>query len=192
MIEVFVCIVILICNFFFSLNAKFGTVSVPNIALFHQSRAVVRFNSTEKSFANLVSFVKNSTGNIMYIVLLNMTWWHISLSFYDLCSSCKLYEFFSGTWNSVKKRHTAIKSIKVYFIISLHFTGLEPNETVTVTPEDLIGPLPSVATETTDYMLLVSWLFVIFCSGFMFVQSNLGQQWINKINLLWQEHQHID
>lgn len=116
---------------FSNLNAKFGTVSVPNILLFHQSRAVVRFNSTEKSFTNLVSFVKNST-------------------------------------------------------------GFEPNITVTVTSEDLSGPLPSVATETTDYMLLVSWLFVIFCSGFMFVQSSLGQQWINKVNMLWQEHQHID
>lgn len=116
---------------FSNLNAKFGTVSVPNILLFHQSRAVVRFNSTEKSFTNLVSFVKNST-------------------------------------------------------------GFEPNITVTVTSEDLSGPLPSVAMETTDYMLLVSWLFVIFCSGFMFVQSSLGQQWINKVNMLWQEHQHID
>lgn len=116
---------------FSNLNAKFGTVSVPNILLFHQSRAVVRFNSTEKSFTNLVSFVKNST-------------------------------------------------------------GFEPNITVNVTSEDLSGPLPSVAMETTDYMLLVSWLFVIFCSGFMFVQSSLGQQWINKVNMLWQEHQHID
>lgn len=116
---------------FSNLNAKFGTVSVPNILLFHQSRAVVRFNSTEKSFTNLVSFVKNST-------------------------------------------------------------GFEPNITVTVTSEDLSGPLQSVAMETTDYMLLVSWLFVIFCSGFMFVQSSLGQQWINKVNMLWQEHQHID
>lgn len=116
---------------FSNLNAKFGTVSVPNILLFHQSRAVVRFNSTEKSFTNLVSFVKNST-------------------------------------------------------------GFEPNITVTVTSEDLSGPLLSVASETTDYMLLVSWLFVIFCSGFMFVQSSFGQQWINKVNMLWQEHQHID
>lgn len=72
------------------------------------------------------------------------------------------------------------------------FSGFEPNITVTVTSEDLSGPLPSVAMETTDYMLLVSWLFVIFCSGFMFVQSSLGQQWINKVNMLWQEHQHID
>ncbi|XP_061191278.1 thioredoxin domain-containing protein 15-like [Saccostrea echinata] len=116
---------------FSNLNAKFGTVSVPNILLFHQSRAMMRFNSTEKSFANLVSFVKNAT-------------------------------------------------------------GFEPNTTVTVLPQDFAGPLQSVATETTDYMLIVSWMFVVSCSAFMFVQSNLGQQWINKVKILWQEHQHID
>ncbi|XP_062594472.1 thioredoxin domain-containing protein 15-like [Saccostrea cucullata] len=116
---------------FSNLNAKFGTVSVPNILLFHQSRAMMRFNSTEKSFENLVSFVKNAT-------------------------------------------------------------GFEPNTTVTVMPQDYVGPLQSVATETTDYMLIVSWMFVMSCSAFMFVQSNLGQQWINKVKILWQEHQHID
>lgn len=85
-----------------------------------------------------------------------------------------------------------ITDISLYICIYYISAGFEPNTTVAVMPEDFIGPLPSFATETTDYMLLVSWLFVIFCSGFMFVQSNLGQQWINRVKILWQEHQHID
>lgn len=64
------CLFTLNVQLIFSLNAKFGTVSVPNILLFHQSRAVVRFNSTEKSFTNLVSFVKNSTGKTLFVFFL--------------------------------------------------------------------------------------------------------------------------
>ena len=48
--------------FSFSLLARFGTVSVPNILVFHQSRAAVKFNQTERTFENFVSFVKNTTG----------------------------------------------------------------------------------------------------------------------------------
>ncbi|KAJ8315909.1 hypothetical protein KUTeg_006543, partial [Tegillarca granosa] len=104
---------------FSNLNARFGTVSVPNILLFHNSKAVVRFNQTYRSFNNLATFVKN-------------------------------------------------------------ITGLNPNTTLNVTDEDYIGPLPSVPTADVDYLLWLSWIFVIICSGFMFVQSSYGQQWINR------------
>ncbi|KAK3091543.1 hypothetical protein FSP39_020644 [Pinctada imbricata] len=116
---------------FSNLNAKFGTVSVPNIILFHQSRSAVRFNQTDKSFNNLIEFVKNST-------------------------------------------------------------GLNPNMTVNITEEDQIGPLPSVPVESTDYLLWLAWVFVVMCSTFMFIHSQKGQQWINKVKILWQEHQHIE
>jgi len=61
-----------------------------------------------------------------------------------------------------------------------------------VTSEDLLGPLSSVPTEEADYLLWVSWVFVIVFSSIVFVQSSYGQQWINKVCILWQEHQHID
>ena len=35
---------------------------MPNILVFHQSRAAVKFNQTERTFENFVSFVKNTTG----------------------------------------------------------------------------------------------------------------------------------
>ena len=47
-----------------SLNARFGTVAVPNIMLFHQSRSAVRFNHTERHFQTLVQFITNTTGNL--------------------------------------------------------------------------------------------------------------------------------
>ncbi|KAL4240942.1 thioredoxin domain containing 15 [Mactra antiquata] len=120
---------------FSNLLARFGTVSVPNILVFHdQSRAAVKFNQTDRTFENFVTFVTNST-------------------------------------------------------------GLQANTTVNVTEIDYLGPVPSVPTNEPDYLLLISWIFVIFCSSYMFIKSNKGQQWINKVRtlwVLWQEHQHID
>ncbi|KAH3872419.1 uncharacterized protein LOC127868762 [Dreissena polymorpha] len=116
---------------FSNLLAKFGTVSVPNILVFHQSRMAVKFNETERIFEKFVSFVTNAT-------------------------------------------------------------GLQPNTSVQVTEADYQGPVPSIPTNEPDYLLLLSWLFVICCSSYMVVKSNKGQQWINKVRILWQEHQHID
>jgi len=47
---------------FSSLNARFGTIAVPNILLFHNTKAVARFNHTERTFESIVEFVSNITG----------------------------------------------------------------------------------------------------------------------------------
>lgn len=116
---------------FSNLNARFGTVAVPNIMLFHQSRSAVRFNHTERHFDTLVQFIKNTT-------------------------------------------------------------GLEPNTTVTVTEEDFQGPLASIPTEETDYLLWFAWIFLVVCGGHLFIQSQPGQRAIERVKVLWQEHQHIE
>ena len=72
------------------------------------------------------------------------------------------------------------------------FAGLEPNTTVNITDADYIGPISSVPTDDPDIFLWIAWMFVILYSSFMFIKSNKGQQWITKIRILWQEHQHID
>ncbi|XP_071106492.1 thioredoxin domain-containing protein 15-like [Haliotis cracherodii] len=116
---------------FSNLNARFGTVAVPNVMLFHQSRSAVRFNHTERVFHSFIQFIKN-------------------------------------------------------------VTGLEPNTTVNVTEGDFQGPLPSVPTEDPDYLLWMAWVFVLICSSYIFVNSQYGQQSINRVRVLWQEHQHIE
>ncbi|XP_046557421.1 thioredoxin domain-containing protein 15-like [Haliotis rubra] len=116
---------------FSNLNARFGTVAVPNVMLFHQSRSAVRFNHTERVFNSFIQFIKN-------------------------------------------------------------VTGLEPNTTVNVTDQDFQGPLPSVPTEDPDYLLWMAWVFVLVCSSYIFVNSHYGQQSINRVRVLWQEHQHIE
>ncbi|XP_064603486.1 thioredoxin domain-containing protein 15-like [Liolophura sinensis] len=116
---------------FSNLNARFGTVSVPNVLLFHQSRAVVKFNQSTRSFDNFVQFVKN-------------------------------------------------------------LTGLDPNVSVVLEDQDYEGPLPSVPIPETDYLLWLAWVFVCACSTYMFTVSSTGQHIINRVMVLWQEHQHIE
>ncbi|XP_076450528.1 uncharacterized protein LOC143286711 isoform X2 [Babylonia areolata] len=114
---------------FSNLNARFGTVAVPNIMLFHQSRSAVRFNHTERHFHTLLEFITNTT-------------------------------------------------------------GLEANSSVELSPEDYEGPLSSIPTEETDYLLWFAWFFILVCSGHIFIFSQVGQRAIERVVVLWQEHQH--
>ncbi|XP_059156799.1 thioredoxin domain-containing protein 15-like [Physella acuta] len=112
------------------LNARFGTVAVPNVMLFH-SRSAVRFNHTTRVFESFVQFVSNNT-------------------------------------------------------------GLNPDKTVKLEPTDFVGPLPSVVSRGRDWLLWLSWSFVISCSMYGFVRSGFGQSSITRLRVLWQEHQHIE
>uniref|UniRef100_A0A0B7B0Z0 Thioredoxin domain-containing protein n=1 Tax=Arion vulgaris TaxID=1028688 RepID=A0A0B7B0Z0_9EUPU len=112
------------------LNARFGTVAVPNVMLFH-ARSAVRFNHTYRALENFVNFVTNNT-------------------------------------------------------------GLEPNKTVILEPEDYVGPLPSVVVQGRDWLLWLAWTFVIVCTACGFVRSQYGQSLIMWLRVLWQEHQHIE
>ncbi|XP_077999746.1 thioredoxin domain-containing protein 15-like [Glandiceps talaboti] len=47
---------------FSSLNARFGTVAVPNLLLFHNGKPVARFNQSERTFEHFKAFIKNHTG----------------------------------------------------------------------------------------------------------------------------------
>ncbi|KAL8593224.1 hypothetical protein ACOMHN_009879 [Nucella lapillus] len=114
---------------FSNLNARFGTVAVPNIMLFHQSRSAVRFNHTERHFDTLLQFITNTT-------------------------------------------------------------GLEANSSVELSSEDYEGPLSSSPTEESDYLLWFAWVFIVVCSGHIFISSEIGQTAIERVMVLWQEHQH--
>ncbi|PIK49339.1 hypothetical protein BSL78_13798 [Apostichopus japonicus] len=44
------------------LYTRYGIVAVPDILLFHRRKPVLRFNYTERSYENLVTFLRNNTG----------------------------------------------------------------------------------------------------------------------------------
>jgi len=60
---------LVICMFVNSLNSRFGTIAVPNIMVFHNAKAVARFNGTERTLTTISAFVTNVTGIAHYHIL---------------------------------------------------------------------------------------------------------------------------
>lgn len=75
-------------------------------------------------------------------------------------------------------------------------TGMQANSSVEVTEEDYVGPLQSEPTQEMDYLLLLSWLFVILCCVMGAVRSSAGVRvWNTLVAMGHHEqhhHQHID
>ncbi|KAG6450659.1 thioredoxin domain-containing protein 15 [Manduca sexta] len=74
-------------------------------------------------------------------------------------------------------------------------TGQQP-QTLLVTSKDFQGPVPSVVEKETDYFLILSWLFIIVCSVYYFVQSKYWQMIVEMVQNNWREseaqHEHND
>ncbi|XP_038061026.1 uncharacterized protein LOC119731825 [Patiria miniata] len=65
------------------------------------------------------------------------------------------------------------RTFEVFSQFIQNFTGLEPNTSIQVSEVDTLGPLPSVATEETDYALWLSWLLLISVAVW-FLEQRLG------------------
>ena len=83
-----------------------------------------------------------------------------------------------------------LRETTIHFIPLFMCSGFEANSSIGVSEEDYTGPLPSVPSQETDYLLWFSWIFIIVCSSHIFISSQTGQRAIERINVLWQEHQH--
>lgn len=114
---------------FSSLNSRFGTIAVPNIMVFHNAKAVARFNGTERTLTTIAAFVTN-------------------------------------------------------------VTGIMPQSSAVVEEQDFIGPLSSELSHEPDYLLALSWLFVITCAVVAGLRSTTGQRVWNT--LTHHAHLHID
>lgn len=115
------------------LNARYGSIAVPNILLFHNSKAIARFNATVKNFDTLKEFIYN-------------------------------------------------------------ITNLKADSDIVIEQTDFLGPLPSTASIEVDYLLILSWCFVILLSVIMFLRSRTGYKIFHFIASFGQEHQrhHVD
>lgn len=74
-------------------------------------------------------------------------------------------------------------------------TGQYP-QVLLVTSKDFQGPVSSVVEKDTDYFLVLSWLFIIFCSVYYFMQSKWWKMIVEMVQNNWREseaqHEHID
>lgn len=116
-----------------NLNTRYGTVAVPNVLLFHNGRAITKYNETMYTLDKFSKFV-------------------------------------------------------------IKYTGLDPVGAVNVTSADFEGPLPSEPLHETDYILWVSWLFIIFCCVLGFTKSPLWHYILESVRNNWLEaeaqHEH--
>ena len=69
-------------------------------------------------------------------------------------------------------------------------SGLQPDANFTLSMSDWDGPLSSSPVRGRDWLLWLAWIFVLSCSTVGLVKSHFGQGLINKLGVLWQEHQH--
>lgn len=74
-------------------------------------------------------------------------------------------------------------------------TGLNPL-VLLVTSSDFQGPVSSVVEKETDYFLVLSWLFIIVCSVYYFMQSRWWKMIVEMVQNNWREsaaqHEHND
>lgn len=74
-------------------------------------------------------------------------------------------------------------------------TGELP-QTALVTNKDFQGPVPSVVEKDTDYFLVLSWLFIVVCSIYYFMQSKWWKMIVEMVQNNWREseaqHEHND
>lgn len=111
---------------FSSLNSRFGTIAVPNIMVFHNAKAVARFNGTVRTLTHIAAFVTN-------------------------------------------------------------VTGITPQSTAAVEEQDFTGPLSSELTHEPDYLLALSWLFVVACTVIAVLRSATGHRVWNTLT----NHAHL-
>ena len=116
-------------------NMRFGILAVPTLMLFHNGRAVSKFNETDYTLQKFADFLKLYSGETSHLLL-------------------------------------------------------------NVTSADFAGPLPSKPKIGRDWLLYLSWIFILIVSINRFLQSNLWQKLRDVIHRNWREaeaqHEHTD
>lgn len=76
------------------------------------------------------------------------------------------------------------------------YTGLEPSGSIYVNSSDFGGPVPSVPSNSFDYYLVLSWIFIAACGFYFTLQSQWWKQFVELVQNTWREsnaqHEHTD
>lgn len=83
------------------------------------------------------------------------------------------------------------------FVSFVHkVSGLSPASSPILIEEDYNGPVPCSPQVTLDYVLTLSWLFVIGCFAYLFGKSAMFKGIVQSLVNTWREaeaqHQHVD
>lgn len=96
----------------------------------------------------------------------------------------------------VAKYNDSDPSVEGFVSFINRVTGLSPASSPIITEDDKQGPVPTSPESRLDFVLVISWLFVIFCFSYLFGKSAFFQRMVESVRNTWREaeaqHEHLD
>lgn len=130
------------------------------------------------------------------IVAINAMMYHLFNTQNGIVGVPSLMLFHSG--RPIAKFNDSEYTLEMFSKFVSKYTGLTAMEKSIVTSADFAGPVVSSPSKDSDVFLIISWLFIIICSGYYFTKSKWWIWIIEAIQSNWREseahanHDHID
>lgn len=130
------------------------------------------------------------------MVAINAMMYHLFNTQNGIVGVPSLMLFHSG--RPIAKFNDSEYTLEMFSKFISKYTGLTAMEKSIVTSADFAGPVVSSPSKDSDIFLIISWLFIIICSGYYFTKSKWWTWIIEAIQSNWREseahanHDHID
>lgn len=130
------------------------------------------------------------------MVAINAMMYHLFNTQNGIVGVPSLMLFHSG--RPIAKFNDSEYTLEMFSKFISKYTGLTAMEKSIVTSADFAGPVVSSPSKDSDIFLIISWLFIITCSGYYFTKSKWWTWIIEAIQSNWREseahanHDHID
>lgn len=97
----------------------------------------------------------------------------------------------------VAKYNDSVISVEGLVSFINRITGMSPEGGKELTEEDMEGPVPTTPVSRADYVLILSWIFVLACCCRFLVLSTAFKRFIEYVRNNWREaeqaqHEHMD
>lgn len=162
------CVIVL----FYSTHCPFSSMAAPH------------FNALQRAFP----YVRLVAINAMHYQIFNTQ--------NGIVGVPSLLLFHNG--RSIAKFNGSEYTLELFSQFITKYTGISAVEKSTVTSVDFAGPVSSVPTKDSDFLLILAWLFIATCSGYYFTKSRWWRWIIETIQSNWREseahaqHEHLD
>lgn len=148
------------------------------------SMAAPHFNALQRAFPYI------------NMIAINAMIYHLFNTQNGIVGVPSLLLFHNG--RSVAKFNGSEYTLELFSQFITKHTNVIPVEKSTVHSIDFWGPVTSVPSKESDMFLIISWLFIMLCSGYYFTKSQWWKWIIETIQSNWREseahaqHEHIE
>lgn len=96
----------------------------------------------------------------------------------------------------VAKYNDSDPTVEGYVSFINKVSGLSPASSPILTEQDQQGPVPTTPEDRVDFVLVLSWLFVMFCFSYLFGKSAIFKKIVETVRNTWIEaeaqHEHLE